>query len=109
MPALLANVRLLCTSGALIVAGTDGGITPGKPHDVQPYVIEALIRCGMSPAEALAAATSRAAQVCGLGDRKGRLAPGFDADLLAVDGDPLREPAALLRVRAVFLRGVRVQ
>ena len=43
----------------------------------------------MSPVEALTAATSRAAQVCGLGDRKGRLVPGYDADLLAVDGDPL--------------------
>jgi imidazolonepropionase-like amidohydrolase len=109
MPALLANVRLLCASGAPIVAGTDGGVAPGKPHDVQPYVIEALTRCGMSPAGTLMTATSRAAEVCGLGDRKGRLAAGFDADLLAVDGDPLREPAALRRVRAVFLRGVRVR
>ena len=109
MPALLANVRLLCASGASIVAGTDGGVSPGKPHDVLPYAIEALTRVGMSPAEALVAATSRAAEVCGLGDRKGRLVPGFDADLLAVDGDPLHEPAALRRVRAVFVRGVRVR
>jgi imidazolonepropionase-like amidohydrolase len=109
MPALLANVRLLCASGAPIVAGTDGGVSPGKPHDVLPYAIEAFTRVGMSPVEALTAATSRAAQVCGLGDRKGRLAPRFDADLLAVDGDPLREPAALRRVRAVFVRGERVR
>jgi imidazolonepropionase-like amidohydrolase len=91
------------------VAGTDGGVSPGKPHDVLPYAIEAFTRVGMSPVEALTAATSRAAQVCGLGDRKGRLAPRFDADLLAVDGDPLREPAALRRVRAVFVRGERVR
>ncbi len=63
----------------------------------------------MSPADALVATTSRAAEVCGLGDRTGRLAPGFDADVLAVDGDPLTEPAALRRVRAVFARGVRVR
>ena len=47
--------------------------------------------------------------MCGLGDRKGRIAPGYDADLLAVDGDPLTDPAALRRVRAVFARGVRVR
>jgi imidazolonepropionase-like amidohydrolase len=105
----LANARVLCASGAPVVAGTDGGVSPGKPHDVLPYAIEALIRIGMSPAAALVAATSRAATVCGLGERKGRLAPGFDADLLAVDGDPLHEPAALRRVRAVFVRGVRVR
>ena len=109
IPALLANARLLCASGAPITAGTDGGVSPGKPHDVLPYAIEALVRIGMSPADALVATTSRAAEVCGLGDRTGRLAPGFDADVLAVDGDPLTEPAALRRVRAVFARGVRVR
>ena len=109
LPALLANVRLLCASGAPVTAGTDGGVSPGKPHDVLPYAIEALTRCGMSPADALAAAASRAAAVCGLGHRKGRLAPGFDADVLAVDGDPSVDPAALRDVRAVFLRGVRVR
>ena len=92
MPALLANARLLCASGAPVAAGTDGGVSPGKPHDVLPYAIEALVRVGMSPADALVATTSRAAEVCGLGDRKGRLAPGFDADVLAVDGDPLHDP-----------------
>jgi imidazolonepropionase-like amidohydrolase len=55
------------------------------------------------------ATTSRAAEVCGLGGRTGRLAPGFDADVLAVDGDPLTDPSALRRVRAVFVRGVRVR
>jgi imidazolonepropionase-like amidohydrolase len=109
LPALQANARLLCASGAPITAGTDGGVSPGKPHDVLPYAIEALIRIGMSPTAALVATTSRAAEVCGLGDRTGRLAPGFDADVLAVDGDPLTEPAALRNVRAVFARGVRVR
>jgi imidazolonepropionase-like amidohydrolase len=43
-----------------------------------------------------------AAGVCGLAHRKGRLAPGFDADVLAVDGNPLTDPTALLRVMAVY-------
>ena len=62
---------------------------------------------GMSPAEALMAGTSTAAQVCGLGDRKGRVRPGYDADLLAVDGDPLTDLAALLRPVAVLVPGAR--
>jgi imidazolonepropionase-like amidohydrolase len=47
--------------------------------------------------------------VCGLADRKGRLAPGYDADILAIDGDPLTDPAALDHIRAVCVRGVRVR
>jgi imidazolonepropionase-like amidohydrolase len=64
---------------------------------------------GMAPVEALRVATSTAAEVCGLADRKGRLAPGYDADILAVDGDPLADPEAIHRIRAVFARGVRVR
>jgi imidazolonepropionase-like amidohydrolase len=47
--------------------------------------------------------------VCGLGDRKGRIAPGYDADLLAVAGDPLADLTALTAVRAVFRAGVQVR
>jgi imidazolonepropionase-like amidohydrolase len=49
-----------------------------------------------------------AAEVIGLGHRKGRIAPGFDADILAVDGDPIADPAALHRIRAVWARGAAV-
>jgi imidazolonepropionase-like amidohydrolase len=59
----------------------------------------------MRPLDALRAVTSVAAEVCGLASRKGRLAPGFDADLVAVAGDPLTDPAALSDVRAVYLGG----
>ena len=49
--------------------------------------------------------TSRAAQACGLGHRKGRIAPGFDADILAIDGNPLDDLAAVRRLRAVYAAG----
>ena len=52
--------------------------------------------------------TSAAAGVIGLGHRKGRIAPGFDADILAVDGDPIADPDALHRIRAVYARGTAV-
>nr|WP_275409580.1 amidohydrolase family protein [Planotetraspora mira] len=54
-------------------------------------------------------ATSLPARLCRLEHRKGRLAPGMDADILAVAGDPLTDPAALLDVRAVFREGHRVR
>jgi imidazolonepropionase-like amidohydrolase len=55
--------------------------------------------------EALASATSRAADVCGLAERTGRLRASLDADLLIVDGDPMQDIAALRNVRAVVSRG----
>ncbi|MFC7619968.1 amidohydrolase family protein [Microlunatus sp. GCM10028923] len=108
IPALMENVRRIVASGALVVIGTDAGIAPIKPHDVLPLGVAQLADLGPSALAALTAATSIAAEVCRLGDRKGRLAPGYDADLVAVDGNPLEDLAALLRVRAVFVRGTRL-
>jgi imidazolonepropionase-like amidohydrolase len=105
MPAILANGGRLYRSGATIIGGSDAGITPNKPPDAARHSPAVLAQLGMSPAEALQACTSRAATTCGLGDRKGRIAPGYDADVLVVDGDPLDDLDALHRVRAVYVRG----
>ena len=102
---IIANLGRLHRAGAPLVAGTDAGIGIPKPHDVLPYGIEHLVQVGLTKSEALRAATSGAAGVCGLADRKGRIAPGFDADLLAVDGNPLDDLSALHRVTAVYHRG----
>jgi imidazolonepropionase-like amidohydrolase len=110
LPHVLANTRRMYEGGVRMVLGTDAGIAPIKPHDVLRYaVVQAATELAITPAEALRLATSTAAAACGLGDRKGRLAPGFDADILAVDGDPLTDLAAIHRIRAVFARGVRVR
>src|SRR5262249_33110732 len=105
LPRLMANARLMYASGVQIVVGTDGGIAPIKPHDVLRYAPAHLAQLGFGPAEALHAITGRAAEVIGLGHRKGRLAPGYDADVLVVDGDPLTDPEAIHRIRAVYVRG----
>jgi imidazolonepropionase-like amidohydrolase len=105
IPHIITNYRRLHAAGATIVAGTDAGVGPHKPHDVLRWAVGQLAGIGMSPVDALRAATSQAAAVCGLGHRKGRLAPGYDADILAVHGDPLTDPHALHRIRAVYLRG----
>ncbi|MEU0555836.1 amidohydrolase family protein [Dactylosporangium sp. NPDC006015] len=108
LPLLHAGSRRMYEAGAVITAGTDAGIAPIKPPDVVRWAVAQLAGIGMTPVDALRAVTSVAAAVCGLGDRKGRVAPGFDADLLAVAGDPLRDPAALHDIRAVYVRGVPV-
>jgi imidazolonepropionase-like amidohydrolase len=96
-------------AGVLIASGADAGISDGKPHGVLALAIADLITGGIPAADALASATSLAAQACGLGDRKGRLHPGYDADLAVVDGDPLADIAALTAVRAVYLGGRAAQ
>ncbi len=95
-------------AGVRLVAGSDGGIGPRKPHSVLPEAVADLVAGGVSAADALAAATWRAAQSCGLGKRKGRLRAGYDADLLLVDGNPLDDIGALRRVSAVILNGAIV-
>ena len=110
LPQLDAVIRQLCEAGIPVVCGTDAGIGPEKPHHVLPYGVAGLAGIGgYSHLEALRAATSAAARACGVGSRKGRIAPGFDADLLAVDGDPLTDLAALRAVKAVFRSGQQVR
>jgi imidazolonepropionase-like amidohydrolase len=108
MPAILANFRRLHEAGAVMVGSSDAGIAPVKPHDVARYAPPILRDIGFTPAEALRAVTSLPAGVIGLGNRKGRIAPGYDADILAVDGAPLADPAALHRIRAVYTLGAAV-
>jgi imidazolonepropionase-like amidohydrolase len=102
----LEQVGRLHRAGVRLISGADAGINPGKPHGVLPIAIADLVECGVPAAQALASATSAAADGIGLGARKGRLRAGFDADLLFVGGDPLRDVTALRAVRKVVLHGV---
>ncbi|MFA3835016.1 metal-dependent hydrolase family protein [Streptomyces aureus] len=92
-------------AGVTIVSGTDGGISPGTPHGSLPRAVMDLVSGGMAAADALATATSVAARACGLGDRKGRVRTGYDADLVVVDGDPFTDMAALTRLDVTVLGG----
>ncbi len=93
-------------AGCRLVGGTDAGIQ-GVPHDSLPYGVQVLASVGLTNAQAISAATAGSAAACGVADRKGTLAPGKDADILAVGGNPLADLAALHDVRAVFRAGVR--
>ncbi|MCD2196247.1 amidohydrolase family protein [Actinomycetospora endophytica] len=104
------NLRRLLAAGATVVAGTDANDVPGRPaavmHGASLHLeLELLAGCGMSPADVLAAATSRAADVFALPDR-GRIAAGKRADLLLVDGDPTVDVTATRALRTVWRAGV---
>jgi imidazolonepropionase-like amidohydrolase len=105
LPEIRRNLARLVAAGAVVVAGTDAGIAPPKPHGVLPHGLAELVTAGLTPLDTLRAGTSTAAAVVGLGDRKGRLAPGYDADVLAVAGDPTTDPGALLNPTAVWMAG----
>ena len=110
LPAILHAFEQVRQSGATIVCSSDAGIGLAKPHDVLGYGVADMITIGgFNHVQALRAVTSVAAQACRIGARKGRIAPGFDADLLAVHGNPLTDIAALRAVRAVFRAGRRVR
>ena len=101
----LEQVTRLQAAGVRLLAGTDAGIGPSKPHGVLPYGIADLVACGVPAVDALAAATGEAARACGLAGRTGRLAVSLDADLLLLDTDPLVDVTALQRPLAVLSRG----
>ena len=73
------------------------------------WAVGNLVAAGLTPAQALRACTSQAALACGLQRSKGRLAVGHDADILAIQGNPLDDPSTLHRITAVFLRGTRLE
>jgi imidazolonepropionase-like amidohydrolase len=100
-----ANFVRMHREGVRLVCCSDAGVGPRKPHGGLPWGIIRLGSFGLTNAEALASATTVAAEACGVADRKGRIAAGYDADLVAVTGNPLHQLEALLDVRAVIRMG----
>ncbi|MEV4763077.1 amidohydrolase family protein [Micromonospora chokoriensis] len=103
--ALRAGTATLHRAGVRLVAGSDAGLGPAKPHGILPETLVEYVACGIPATAALTAATSVGAEVCGLGGRKGRVRPGFEADFLIVDGDPTRDITVLRRPLAVYRAG----
>src|SRR3954449_463580 len=95
------SFRLAIQAGVPICMGGDVGVFS---HGKNWLEMEAMQRAGMSPAQVLISATSRNAHVFHLTDR-GEVKPGLLADLVAVDGDPTRDVAAVEHVRLVMKGG----
>jgi imidazolonepropionase-like amidohydrolase len=95
--------QALATPGLKLVFGTDAvaGAHGRNAEDLVCRVQEG----GQTPMDAIVTATSVNAGALGLGDRIGAVAPGLDADLIAVDGDPVSDITVLRRVRFVMKGG----
>ena len=94
--------RKAVAAGVKLTFGTDAAVYPyGQGARQFAY----MVRYGMTPAQAIRAATSEAAAALGLEREVGQAAPGFAADLIAVDGDPLTDVTVLERVGGVIKAG----
>ena len=105
-PRVIEAHRRSVELGVEVAAGTDAGVT-NLPFDRLPGEIRLLHeQLGLSPAEAIRAATYNGARAITLDDDLGTVQPGRRADLLIVPGNPLQDLAALGSVRAVYKDGV---
>src|SRR5262249_45077113 len=96
-------------SGVPLVLGTDSG-NLGTFHGPAVHrEMELWQEAGGPAAEILKAATSNAARLLGAGDRLGKVAKGYEANLVIVDGNPLEDVRATRRISDVFLKGERVR
>jgi imidazolonepropionase-like amidohydrolase len=97
--------RAIATKGLKVLFGTDA-VAGAHGRNAEELVCR-VREGGQAASDAIISATSGAAESLGLADRIGRLAPGMEADLLAVEGDPLADITALRRV-AFVMKGGRV-
>jgi len=89
-------------AGVKLAMGTDAG-TPYNRHGENLQELATLVEIGLSPMEAIQAATSRGAELLGLADSIGTVERGKEADLLIVEGDPIADIKTLMRREAVSL------
>jgi len=88
----IASIRRALEIGVKVVAGTDAG---GHGHPANAGELECLVKSGMTPMQALQAATGWAAECLGREDELGTVLPGKLADLVVVAGDPLADISVL--------------
>ena len=92
-------------AGVRLIASTDAGIPNVFHHDLPRALPVFAHFAGLTPAETLRTATSDCAAALGLGRETGRLAPGYVADVLFVEGDPLADLSVLESPALVLARG----
>ena len=96
--------RRAVKAGVKLTFGTDAAV---YPYGLGARQFAYMVRYGMTPAQAIRSATTEAAAALGLERELGQVAPGFHADLIAVEGDPLADVSVLTRVQGV-IKGGRV-
>src|SRR5579863_1856924 len=102
MPAARQNIGRAFREGVKVAFGTDSAV---YPHGLNAHEFAVMVKLGLTPLQAIQAATINAADLLGWSDRVGSLEPGHFADLIAVDGDPLQDVTALEQVKFVMKGG----
>jgi imidazolonepropionase-like amidohydrolase len=96
--------RRAAEAGVKVAMGTD---CPVAPHGTNLRELQLMAENGFTPSQALVAATSSAAELMGISDEVGTIAPGKRADLVVVSGDPFNFEKLSNRIEAVYKDGVR--
>ena len=100
------SFRRAVQAGEKLAFGSDAGV---YPHGWNGKQFAKMVEWGMTPMQAIQAATTNAAELLGRGDRIGAVKPGYYADLVAVSGDPLADVAVLEHVGFVMKGGAVVR
>ncbi len=100
----LKATKALHDAGVPLVAGTDAGIFTNLPGSVMTRELELLVKAGLTPYEALQTATVNAGSILNF-EKTGVIAPGYRANLILVDGDPLRDVSVVENPSAVMIGG----
>jgi imidazolonepropionase-like amidohydrolase len=103
MPAARKNIAHAFASGVKVGFGTDAAV---YPHGLNAHEFAVMVKLGLTPLQAIQAATVNDADLLGWSDRVGVVEPNHYADIIAVDGDPLQDVTALERVKFVMKGGV---
>ena len=102
------NIRPLHNLGVRIATGTDTDCTDYQGASPVATECEYLVKCGLTPLEALECATKNGADLLGIGDHVGLVKENYTADLVLVEGDPSKNISDLHNVRATYQAGKEV-
>jgi imidazolonepropionase-like amidohydrolase len=102
IPAARRNLAHAFASGVKVAFGTDAAV---YPHGLNAHEFAVMVRLGLTPLQAIQSATINAADLLGWSGKVGTLDPGAWADLIAVDGDPMKDVTTLERVKFVMKGG----
>ena len=105
---LLDNVRRLHQAGVGVGVGTDAGETATYHGYSALHEMELLVEAGMTPLEAIEAATAVSARALGVEKQRGTIAPGMTADLVLIDGRPDQNIGDIEKTARVFFNGVEL-
>src|SRR3984893_2576959 len=102
IPMARKNIAHAFASGVKVAFGTDAAV---YPHGLNAHEFAVMVKLGLTPLQAIQAATENAADLLGWSGKVGSLEPGAWADVVAVDGDPVKDVTTLERVKFVMKGG----